>query len=103
MIGGGTVAEHSRAVARARAARGESVKAAESTAVACPAALRRAWDAFLDLSRRRGRGFGAQPIQYADLMAYRLLTGIRIDPVDVFAIMSLDNVFLTIDSESANG
>lgn len=52
------------------------------------------WDAFLDLSGSRQIGMIANPISFADILAYRVLTHEPLTAWDVRLIQRLDQVAL---------
>lgn len=59
-----------------------------------PEAGRVLWNIFADLSATRSTGFAAQPIGYADIMAYSRLNRWPLEPRHVDLICALDRVWL---------
>jgi hypothetical protein len=65
-----------------------------------PDEVRHIWDWFTQLSRTRSsNGFGQNPISYAEIKAWSELTGVEPQPDEVFAVMTLDSVYLGVQSE----
>ena len=60
----------------------------------CPFGLVHVWNWWRDLSATRRSGWTPEPIGYADIMAWALLTDSRPRPAEVGAIVALDRAFL---------
>jgi hypothetical protein len=57
------------------------------------------WLWFLDLHQGRGsNGFGGSPLSWADIKAWRDLTGTLLRPGEIQAIMALDRAWLAIQA-----
>lgn len=53
------------------------------------------WNWFMELHNKRGStGFGAAPLLYSEVKAWKELTRVVIEPWEVLAIMSMDNSYL---------
>jgi hypothetical protein len=60
-----------------------------------PIALLYLWNAYLRMrSRKGGNGFGASPIEWADLDGFNRLSGMALAPWEVAMLERLDNVYL---------
>ena len=58
--------------------------------------MERVWGWFIELNgARTSNGFGANPITYSEISAWRELTGAETTPGDIDAIKQLDRVYLT--------
>ena len=68
-----------------------------------PADGEHVWGWFLALHSARGsNGFGANPISWLDVLAWRDLTGTLIHPSEVDAIMALDRAWMAEQAREAN-
>lgn len=60
------------------------------------------WGWFLALQNARGsNGFGANPIGWLDILAWRDLTGTLVHPSEVEAIMAVDRVWMAEQAKEA--
>lgn len=63
--------------------------------VDCPEDLKYIWDWFVELdSTRTGSGFGVNPIQFSEIVAYFTLIDIEPDAFEITALRMLDRVAL---------
>lgn len=61
-----------------------------------PALALHVWGWFLDLHQTRGsNGFGPSPLAYRDIRDWSELTGQRLEPWEVRAIMGIDRAYLS--------
>lgn len=63
------------------------------------------WDAFWELSNTRARGFGAQPLQHSQIVAYCRLQGFDRDDARVltYVMFSMDKIWLEWAEEKSSG
>lgn len=58
------------------------------------------WDSFLELHlTRRNYGYGAMPIEYKEILAWKTLRGIKLDGWELDAILGLDGIYLSEQDE----
>jgi hypothetical protein len=58
------------------------------------------WQFFSELSRTRtSNGFGQNAISYIEIEAWSRLTSVKLDHLEVRAIVQLDTAYLTVQSE----
>lgn len=56
-----------------------------------PEEVKYLWEFFVELNRARGsNGFGPSPLSFSDLHAWATLTGNRLDPWELRAILAID-------------
>lgn len=92
--GGGSLGDHIAAIRRQR-----GQEAAKPPAL--PLAFAHLWNAFIELHQARGSsGFGPNPISYAEIAAYRAVTGADLSPWEVKVIRALDTVYIETASQS---
>jgi hypothetical protein len=65
-----------------------------------PPACADVWQLFLQLHRRRGGGFGPQPLDESRLLAWCQLHGQHLTSWEVEAVFDLDSVWLQAESEA---
>lgn len=87
---GCSLREHLESLARQRARSGLPPPEGLSD-FACPEAAEHVWCWFLEISRRRSNGFGANPISYAEVEAWARLTRTQPSALEVEWIMDLDD------------
>jgi hypothetical protein len=64
----------------------------------CPEALVYLWHWFLEIMGGCASGFGPTAITWRDLEAWTFLTGIRLEPWEVAAILRLSNTYQRVRS-----
>ena len=84
---------------RARRADKKAEYAAQLECPPLPKAVAYLWRIFMRLSNRRGGGFGAAPITWADIDGFSRLTHCTLTPWEVEVIEELDGVFLANESK----
>jgi len=67
-----------------------------------PEVFRYLWNWFLDLSRRRGGGFGPAPITWLEFNAWAERTKSDPSPWEAAVIMRLDDVYLKSTSDKSD-
>lgn len=68
-----------------------------------PGACKGAWSVFLELHGRRGSsGFGANPIDEAQLCYWQQLHGMRLSPWEIDAISALDRAWLEAQAKASD-
>lgn len=68
----------------------------QKASVALPPGLEFIWETFIDLCNTRQNGFSANPITWAEMLAWSRLYRIRLDPFEVAAVKMLDLKWLSI-------
>jgi hypothetical protein len=92
---GTTLRAHAQAIAK-----GAGQVPEEYQSLPFPEALSHCWHWFIALSRSRSsNGFGANPISYNEIVSWSDLTGVRPDPIEVQAIISLDAAYMSAQAE----
>ena len=65
-----------------------------------PELFNHVWSWFIELSRTRSSsGFGANPLNYNEILAWSQLTGVVPNSIEVTAIMALDLAYMSIQAE----
>ena len=68
----------------------------------CPAEMEYLWYDFMMLSRgRTSNGFGANPLTWMDLLAWRQLTATPVNPWEMDTLVALDNAWLSEQAQQS--